>query len=66
MFDRAPADGGPLTRVTRVDELHLRNAADLVLDATDAGLEVELVAGDYHGTPFGPGSERIVLIAVSV
>ncbi len=66
LFDAVAAGGGPPHRTTRVDELHLRNAADLVLDATDAGLRVELLAGDHHGTPFGPGSERIVLIAVSV
>jgi len=66
LFDWVAAGGGPVHRTSRVDLLHLRNAADLVLDATDAGLDVELVAGDHQGTPFGPGSERIVLIAVSV
>jgi SAM-dependent methyltransferase len=66
LFDSVAAGGGPVHRTSRTDQLHLRNAADLVIDATDAGLQVELVAGDHQGTPFGPGSERIVLIAVSV
>ena len=32
--------------------------------AEDAGLTVELLAGDYGLGPMGPGSERAILIAV--
>ena len=42
------------------------SASELVRDATDAGLEIETLAGDHQVTPFGPGAERIVLISVSV
>ena len=66
LFDTAPSGGGALQRTVRVDRLLLRNATELVRDATDAGLAIELLAGDHQGTPFGPGAERIVLIAVSV
>ena len=66
LFDAAPRAAVLLQRTVRVDRLQLRNAAELVRDATDAGLDIELIAGDHQGTPFGPGSDRIVLIAVSV
>lgn len=65
-FDAWPATGTPIRRTIRHDELHLRNAADIVQDALDAGLEPELLAGDHQGTQHGPGSERFVLVAVSV
>jgi SAM-dependent methyltransferase len=66
LYDVVAARGGELRRTTRVDQLSLRSVAELVRDATDAGLEIESLAGDHQLTPFGPGSERIVLIAVSV
>ena len=31
--------------------------------AEDAGLEVEMIAGDYDLEPLGPGSERAILVA---
>jgi SAM-dependent methyltransferase len=66
LYDTVAANGGPLERTRRVDQLTLRSVSELVRDASDAGLEVELLAGDHQANPFGPGSERIVLIAVSV
>lgn len=66
LFDAAPPEGGAASRTVRVDRLQLRSAAELARDTTDAGLTIELMAGDHQGTPFGPGSDRIVLIAVSV
>lgn len=61
-YDAWPAVGGPVTRTWRRDRLRLITADGLVRMARDAGLEVETLAGDYHGTPFGPGAERVVLV----
>ena len=66
IFDAAPAEGGPLRRVVRSDAMRLVSAAELTRMATDAGLEVELLAGDHQLTPFGPGAERAVLLARSL
>jgi SAM-dependent methyltransferase len=60
----AAAPGGPVRRWVRRDEMRLVSAAELVSFAEDAGLAVELLAGDYGLGALGPGSERAVLIAV--
>jgi len=65
LYDTVSATGA-LRRTTRFDLLSLRSVSELVRDATDSGLEIESLAGDHQLTPLGPGSERIVLIAVSV
>ena len=44
--------------------MRLVSAAELASFAEDAGLVVELLAGDYGLGSLGPGSERAVLIAV--
>lgn len=51
-------------RWVRRDRLRLVSADELREFALDAGLEVELLAGDYGLGPMGPGSERAVLVAV--
>ena len=56
--------GTPARRWIRRDRLRLISADELRGFAEDAGLDVELVAGDYGLGPMGPGSERAVLIAV--
>ncbi len=56
--------GTPARRWVRRDRLRLLSADELRGFAEDAGLVVELVAGDYGLGPMGPGSERAVLIAV--
>ncbi len=68
LFDAVAPGAGPgaLTRTHRVDRLSLRGAAELVRDAGEAGLRIESLAGDHQLTPFGPGAERIILVAVSV
>jgi SAM-dependent methyltransferase len=56
--------GEPTRRWVRRDRMRLVSADDLREFAQDAGLTVEIVAGDYGlGLP-GPGSERAILIAV--
>ncbi len=50
-------------RWTREDALHLVAADELRLHAEDAGLEVEVVAGDYDLSPLQPGDGRAILVA---
>jgi hypothetical protein len=40
------------------------SADELRAFAEEAGLVIELVAGDYGLGPMGPGSDRAILIAV--
>lgn len=56
--------GEPVSRWVRRDRLRLVTADELREFATDAGLQVELMAGDYGLGPIGPHSERAVLVAV--
>jgi len=56
--------GGPTRRWVRHDRLRLVSADELRGFAEDAGLVVELLAGDYDMSPMGPGSERAILLAV--
>jgi SAM-dependent methyltransferase len=50
-------------RWVRRDQLRLVSGDELRGFAEDAGLTVELMAGDYSLGPMGPGSERAILIA---
>jgi SAM-dependent methyltransferase len=56
--------GAPAARWIRRDRLRLVSPDELRGFAEEAGLVVELMAGDYAVGPIGPGSERAVLIAV--
>lgn len=66
LYDSWPADGGPVRRMSRSDELRLIGASELVRLAQDAGLRVEALAADYSLTPFGTGAERAVFIGALV
>ncbi len=55
--------GEAAVRWTRVDRLRLATADELVGWAEAAGLELERLAGDYDLEPFGPSSERAILVA---
>jgi SAM-dependent methyltransferase len=55
--------GEQAARWVRRDRIRLIGADELTAMATDAGLVVEALAGDRSLSPFGPGSERLVLIA---
>ena len=50
-------------RWIREDRLRLLNADDLRAMAESAGLDVEVVAGDYDLNPIGPQDERAILVA---
>lgn len=56
--------GEPARRWVRRDRLRLVSGDELRGFAEDAGLSVELLAGDYGLGLMGPGSERAILIAV--
>ena len=55
--------GGPVRRWVREDAMHLLSADDLRMYAEDAGLEVEVVAGDYDLSPIGAGAGRAIVVA---
>ena len=55
--------GGPAARWLRRDILRLVSGDELRAMAQDAGLEVEVIGRGYDLEPFGPGSERAVLVA---
>jgi SAM-dependent methyltransferase len=56
--------GAPARRWVRRDRMRLVSADQLRGFAEDAGLTIELLAGDYGLGPMGPGSERAIVIAV--
>jgi SAM-dependent methyltransferase len=56
--------GEPARRWVRRDQLRLLSREQLRSFAEEAGLSVELLAGDYGLGPMGPGTERAILIAV--
>ncbi|HUQ77329.1 MAG TPA: class I SAM-dependent methyltransferase [Patescibacteria group bacterium] len=55
--------GGPTIRWIRRDVLRLIGTDELGAMAEDAGLELELIAGDYDLASIRAGSERAILIA---
>jgi len=61
IFDEAEPGSSPI-RWTRSDALRLIGPDELADHATDAGFEVESLAGDYDLSPFAPGSDRAILI----
>lgn len=61
-FDSWPAGGGGVRRVSRRDELHLLTSRELLMLVERAGLRAQTMGGDYAMTPFGAGSERVVLV----
>lgn len=56
--------GAAARRWVRRDHLRLLSGEQLRGFAEDAGLTVELLAGDYGLGPMGPGTERAILIAI--
>ena len=56
--------GQAARRWVRRDQLRLLSGDQVRTFAEDAGLTVELLAGDYGLGPMGPGTERAILIAI--
>jgi SAM-dependent methyltransferase len=63
LFDAWPPAGGAAQRLGRTDRIRFIGAWEVERRATEAGLVVETRAADYDLTPFGPGAERLVLVA---
>lgn len=57
------APGTAPVRWTRQDALRMITADELIEYAADAGLQVEVLAGDHELGPMAPGSDRAVLLA---
>jgi SAM-dependent methyltransferase len=55
--------GEPPTRWTRTDRMRLAGGDAMIAWAEAAGLEVERLAGDYDLAPYGPASDRAILVA---
>jgi SAM-dependent methyltransferase len=62
IYEEGQPGEGPVRWVRR-DALRLLGADELRSMAEDAGLVVEQLAGSYDLEPFGPGSDRAILIA---
>ena len=62
LFDEGRPGDAPV-RWTRSDVLRFITVDELISYATDAGLQVEQVAGDHELNPLAPGSDRAVLLA---
>ena len=58
------APGAAPRRWVRTDQMRLVTADELASFAADAGLQIEQLAGGYDLSPLGPGSDRVILIAV--
>lgn len=62
LFDEGRPGEAPV-RWARNDVLRFVTVDELISYATDAGLQVEQVAGDHELNPLAPGSDRAVLLA---
>ncbi|HEY8239187.1 MAG TPA: class I SAM-dependent methyltransferase [Candidatus Limnocylindrales bacterium] len=62
VFEEGAPGTAPI-RWTRADALRLISADELVDYATDAGLQVEQLAGDHDLSPLSSGTDRAVLLA---
>jgi SAM-dependent methyltransferase len=62
IYDESEPGGTP-KRWVREDRLRLLSAGELSAMALAAGLEVELMAGDYDLNPLGTHDERAILVA---
>lgn len=63
IYEWTPAAGGPLGRVTSSDLLHLADPADLARLSRQAGFARVDLRGDHLLSPYGAGSQRVILVA---
>ncbi|MEA2025058.1 MAG: class I SAM-dependent methyltransferase [Chloroflexota bacterium] len=63
IYEWTPTEGGPLSRVTKIDTLHLVSAEHLGELASQAGFGEVDQRGDHLLTPYGAGSHRVILVA---
>ena len=63
IYEWTPAHGGPISRVAKVDVLHLVEAQHLAELARRAGFDEVDPRGDHLASPHGAGSHRLILLA---
>ncbi len=63
LFEWTPPHGGPVSRVSKVDVLHLVTAEHLGRLARQIGFGSVEVWGDHLLTPYDAGSQRAILVA---
>jgi SAM-dependent methyltransferase len=63
VYEWTPLGGGPLSRVTHQDHIHLVSAEHLGELAREAGFARTDLRGDHLTTPHGPSSHRVILVA---
>jgi SAM-dependent methyltransferase len=63
IYEWTPPHGGPVSRLTHTDHIHLVSAAHLGNLAREAGFATVDLRGDHLSTPHGPGSHRVILVA---
>ncbi len=63
LYEWTAADGGPVSRVTQTDLLHLVSAPQLRRLAKEVGFGRVELWGDHLSIPYGAGSHRAILVA---
>ena len=63
IYEWTPLSGGPLSRVTHQDHIHLVSADHLGELAREAGFGSVDLRGDHLSIPHGPGIQRVILVA---
>ena len=63
IYEWTPPCGGPLSRVTHTDHIHLVSPEQLGDLALAAGFAKVDLWGDHLSTPYHPGSHRVILVA---
>jgi len=63
IYEWTPPNGGPLSRVTHQDRIHLVSAEHIRGLAQEAGFGSVDLWGDHLSTPHGPSSHRVILVA---
>lgn len=63
IYEWTPHAGGPLSRVAKIDTLHLVSADRLGSLARKAGFGSVELRGDHLLTPYGARSHRVILVA---
>jgi SAM-dependent methyltransferase len=61
-FDAWQTPSGPIHRLAREDAFSLLTSHEVLSLVESAGMRPDLVGGDYTLTPFGTGSERMVVV----
>ncbi len=64
-YDRTPADGGAMSRVTAVFDYHYLYLHQMETLLKDAGIPLQAVYGDYDNSPYDETSPRLLILAAA-